>query len=210
MRDLFIMEVMHHAMPWSWTRFLYGRRLSIRLGLLFGLILNTGCAGTQLVPSDMEGRIARDITFQNLKAEPAAFQGRWVVLGGKALNSKRFKDETQIEILELPLDQTDRPIPTLTRSRGRFLAVQQEFLDPATVPPGTLVSLVGEVSGERTMPLDEMTYKYPVVRIETLKLWPEPTLYAYPSPYPYPYPYWSRRYPFWHDPFWGPYPYWWP
>jgi outer membrane lipoprotein len=204
------MEVMRHVMPWSWVRFLYGDRLSIGLGLLFGLMLNTGCAGSQLVPSDMEGRISRDITFQKLKAEPAAFLGRWVVLGGKVLNSKRLQEETQIELLELPLDKSDRPIPTLTESQGRFLAVQQEFLDPATLPASTLVSLVGEVIGERTMPLDEMTYKYPVVRIETLKLWPEPTLYAYPTPYPYPYPYWSRRYPFWRDPFWGPYPYWWP
>jgi outer membrane lipoprotein len=178
----------------------------LRIIAALGLWLCCGCAVSQLVPADMESRISRDISFPALKAEPEAFRGRWVVLGGKVLSAKRFKDETQIEILQLPADQTDRPIPTLTRSLGRFLAVQQEFLDPATTPPGTLVSLVGEVIGERTMPLDDMTYKYPVVRIETLKLWPEPTLYEYPSPYPY----WSRRYPFWRDPFWGPYPYWWP
>ena len=186
----------------------HARQQFLRISGALVLWLCTGCAASQLVPADMESRISRDISFPALKAEPEAFRGRWVVLGGKVLSAKRVKDETPIEVLELPLDKTDRPMPTLTGSRGRFLAVQQEFLDPATVSAGSLVSLVGEVIGERTMPLDEMTYKYPVVRIETLKLWPEPTLYEYPSPYPYPY--WSRRYPFWRDPFWGPYPYWWP
>jgi outer membrane lipoprotein len=175
-----------------------------------GLWLCAGCAGSQLVPADMESRISRDISFPALKADPEGFRGRWVVLGGKVLSAKRLKDETQIEVLELPLDKTDRPIATLRESRGRFLAVQQEFLDPATVSPGTFVSFVGEVLGKRTMPLDDMSYDYPVLQIKTLRLWPESTRYEYPEPYPYPYPYWSPRYPFWRDPFWGPYPYWWP
>jgi outer membrane lipoprotein len=170
------------------------------------LWLCTGCASSQLVPADMENRISRDISFPALKAAPEAFRGRWAVLGGKVLSAKRLKDETQIEILELPLDKTDRPLPTLTGSRGRFLAVQQEFLDPATVPPDTFVSLVGEVMGKTAMPLDDMSYDYPVLQIKTLRLWPEPTRYEYPGPYPY----WARRYPFWRDPFWGPFPYWWP
>jgi outer membrane lipoprotein len=182
------------------------KRAHMALSVAFALALCAGCAGSQLVPSDMEGRVSRDIPFQALQAEPDAFRGRWVVLGGKVLSSKRLKDETQIEGLQLPLDQTDRPIPILTRSVGRFLAVQEEFLDPAAVPAGTLVSLVGEVIGGRKMPLDELTYQFPVVRIKTLKVWPEPSLYGYPGGYPYPY--WRRRYPFWLDPFWGPYPYW--
>jgi outer membrane lipoprotein len=184
----------------SWDRGL------IAHGLVLIFLVCAGCAGSQLVPPDMEERISRDTAFQALKAEPEAFRDRWVVLGGKVLNSKRLKDETRIEVLQLPLDKQDRPIPALTDSLGRILAVQEEFLDPATVPAGTLVSLVGEVIGGRTMPIDEVPYKYPVVRIRTLKVWPEPALYQYPGPYPYPYG--RRRFPFWHDPFWGPYPYW--
>jgi len=176
------------------------------------LLLLTGCVASELVPSDMEGRISRDVSFQALQADPDTFRGRWVVLGGKVLSAKRLKDETQIETLQLPLDKADRPIPTLTQSRGRFLAVQQEFLDPAIVPPGTFVSLVGEVIDGKTLPLDESSYTYPVVQIKTMKVWPDPGRFEYLEPGPYPY--WPWPYPLWRDPFWGPYPYpyryWWP
>lgn len=177
------------------------------------LLLLTGCATSQLVPSELEGRLSRDVSFQALLNDPETFRGRWVVLGGKVLSAKRLKDETELEILELPLDYADRPVPRLSRSRGRFLAVQRDFLDPATVPPGTLVSLIGEVIGAKTRPLDEMSYTYPVLQIKTLKPWTEPSR-EYLIPGPYPYPYWRGPYPYWRDPFWGPYPYpypyWWP
>jgi outer membrane lipoprotein len=185
-----------------------GRALRNILGLSapVALLLLTGCSASQLVPSDMEGRISRDVSFHLLQTDPDTFRGRWVVLGGKVLSAKRLKHETQIEILELPLDKADRPIPTLTQSRGRFLAVQQEFLDPAIVPPGTFVSLVGEVIGGETLPLDEISYTYPVVQNKTLKVWQDPGRIDYLEPGPYPY--WGWPYPFWPYPY--PYRYWWP
>jgi len=173
-------------------------------------LLVSGCTTSQLVPSDMEARISRSVTLHDLKADPGKFKGQWVALGGKVLRAKRLKNETQIELLQLPLAKTDRPIPDLQRSQGRFLAVQQEFLDPATLPAGTLMSLVGEVIGAKTAPLDDTEYTYPVVRIETMKVWPERTEYDYPYWGPGPYPYRPWPYPLWRDPFWGPYPYWWP
>jgi outer membrane lipoprotein len=175
------------------------------------LLLLTGCAGSQLVSSDMEGRISREVSFPSLQADPDTFRGRWVVLGGKVLNAKRLKHETQIEILQLPLDKADRPNPMLTESQGRFLAIQQEFLDPAIVPPGTFVSLVGEVSDAKTLPLDETTYTYPVVQIKTMKVWPDPERFERLAPGPYPFgPYWGWPYPFWPYPYPYPYRYWWP
>jgi outer membrane lipoprotein len=181
------------------------QRLVAALVIILGL---TACATSQLVPTDMESRIARSLSFQALKAEAEKFVGQWVVLGGQVLSAKRLKDSTQIEILQLLLDQGDRPIPTLNLSQGRFLALQEEFLDPATLPAGTLVSLVGEVVGARTQPLDESQYTYPVVKVITLKVWPPRRDYS--RPYWEPYPYWYRPYPFWRGPFWGPYPYGWP
>ena len=180
----------------------------VRVSAPVGLLLLAGCSASQLVPSDMEGRISRDVSFQSLQTDPATFRGRWVALGGKVLNAKRLKHETQIEILELPLDKADRPIPMLTQSSGRFLAVQQEFLDPAIVPPGTFVSLVGEVIGGETLPLDEITYTYPVVQNKTLKIWQDPGRIDYLEPRPYPY--WAWPYPFWPYPYPYPYRYWWP
>jgi len=165
------------------------------------LLLASGCVYSELVPTDMEAQIARDIPFESIKAEPEKFKGRVVVLGGKVLSAKRLKEGTQIEVLQLPLDKADAPIMTLVQSKGRFLAYHEGFLDPATLPAGTAISMIAEVMGSKTLPLDEVEYTYPTMKIRTLKVWPE-NRYVRPWPYPY-YPY-LYRYPY--HPF---YPYWW-
>ncbi len=173
---------------------------------LLALLVLPGCVTSHLVAPETEPQIARDIPFESLKAEPAKFTGRLVVLGGKVLSAKRLKEGTQIEVLQLPLDRTDMPILNLERSTGRFLAYQTEFLDPAKLPAGTAVSMIAAVIGAKTMPLDEVEYTYPTVTIRTLKIWSEseywrpwPRSYLYPSPY--------YRYPF--HPFYPSYPYGW-
>jgi outer membrane lipoprotein len=149
------------------------------------------------------------ITFAQLKAAPDSFKGQSVVLGGEVLTAKRLKEGTRIEILQLPLDKSSRPELNLTQSQGRFLAVQRDFLDPATLPYGTRVTVTGDVTGSATMPLDETNYTYPVIDIKNLQVWAgieelAPRMRPYPYYYaPGPY-YWG---PYW-NPYWHPWPYW--
>src|SRR6266487_2406796 len=112
------------------------RRWGPSLGLACTLFLLSGCVSSELVPTEMESQISREVSFESIKNEPVKFKGRVVVLGGKVLSAKRLKDSTQIEVLQLPLDRADGPILTLAQSQGRFLAYQEAFLDPATVPAG--------------------------------------------------------------------------
>jgi outer membrane lipoprotein len=161
------------------------------VGFALAALLLTGCVSSQLVSPEMESRIARDLSFESLKVEPAKFKGRMVVLGGKVLGAKRFKEVTRIEVLQLPLDGSDIPRPNLIVSQGRFLALQTDFLDPATIPAGTLVSMIAEVVGVKTMPLDEVDYHYPLLKVSVLKIWGESD---------------SLRYGYW-PPIWAPYPY---
>src|SRR2546429_77828 len=170
-------------------------------GLAAVLLLAPGCASSPLGPADLEPQIAPGIPFQSLKAAPEKFKGPVVVPGGKVLSARRLKDGTQIEVLQLPLDKADAPIMTLPQSKGRFLAYQEGFLDPATLPAGTAVSMIAEVTGAKTLPLDEAEYTYPTLRIRALKLWPEE---RYVSPWPYTYYPYFYRYPY--RPF---SPYWW-
>ena len=110
----------------------------------------------------------------------------------------------------IPEAQNDEQQPTLDlmKSQGRFVAIQREFLDPATLPHGTFITITGEVTGSMTMPLDETDYSYPVIDVKTLHTWtPSQDSNQWRSR-PYPYPYYG---PFGH-PFWGPYgrfPYYW-
>ena len=58
-----------------------------------------------------------------------------------------MKGGTQLEVLQLPLEDDQGPVTERTASKGRFLAWQKEFLDPATIADGTRVTIVGEVTG---------------------------------------------------------------
>ena len=85
------------------------------------------------------------------------------------------------------------------------MAIQRVFLDPATLPYGTRVTVTGEVIGSITMPLDETDYTYPVIDIKNLQVWAgidesTPWIRPYYGPGPYWGPYWS--------PYWRHWPYW--
>ncbi|WP_447973565.1 Slp family lipoprotein [Nitrospira sp. Kam-Ns4a] len=175
--------------------------------LVSGALLLCGCAADPVVPSSLKPRLNERLTFADLKESPQTYSGQLVVLGGEVLSAKVLKQGVRIEVLQLPLDETREPAWDRSQSQGRFLAVQQEFLDPATIPPGTRLTIMGEVLGETTLPLDETQYRYPTLEIKTLKIWPSRESAAQP---------YSRRRPYSWDsfPYWRPwpvypYPYWW-
>lgn len=179
------------------------------------LLLLFGCSTTyqDTLPPALAEQVESSLTFPQIKESPESFKGKFVLLGGEVLEAKRLKNRTQLTILQLPLNQEQEPTTELTQSQGRFIAEQEEFLDPATVPPGTRVTLVGELTGTTTRSLDETTYTYPTLAIKHLKVWPEypsdydryRTYYRYPyfSAMPYAYPYWRP-----YGPFFPYYPYW--
>ncbi len=163
--------------------------------------VSQGCATSELVPPAMQSQISRDLSFGDIKADPERFKGRIVVVGGHVLSVKRLKDQTEIEVLQLPLDWSDQPVSNLMNSKGRFLAFSQSALNPATVPPGSQISMVAEVLGSQTATLDDRMYTYPMFTIKIFKMWPKAHHYARP------FPFWdSWAYPFddpWTHPYWG-------
>jgi outer membrane lipoprotein len=158
------------------------------------LLIGPGCAsiGDQ---GDQSASSAPQITYTQVKAAPESYNGQPATFGGKVLEARRLKDGTRIEILQLPLTDS-RPTMDLSKSQGRFVALQKEFLDPATVPPGTFVTVTGEMTGTVTLPLDETEYTYPLVRITNLRVWTEddqepPRIRQPIGPGPYWSPYWA-------------------
>jgi outer membrane lipoprotein len=159
------------------------------------MLISSGCVSMD----DQRESGPPQVTYAQLKTSPETLRGQTVTFGGKVLSAKRLKQGTRIEILQLPLDPSLKPTPDLTKSQGRFVAMKTEFLDPATIPSGTFVTVTGDVAGSVTLPLDEMEYLYPVVEIKNLRVWPAeeekpPRL----RPYPYMVP----------GPSWRPWPYW--
>jgi outer membrane lipoprotein len=144
----------------------YSVRMSGRYllsGWFVACILLVGCSSQRIVPESMESLVDRTVSFRDLLVSPESYKGRVLVLGSKVLNAKRLRDGTQIELLQLPLEDGERPSHDPQQSQGRFFAMQQEFLDPATMTQGTRVTIVGEVSGAKTDHLDDVEYRYPTL-----------------------------------------------
>jgi outer membrane lipoprotein len=169
------------------------------------LLIAPGCAGLSGQAEQDESH-SPQITYVQVKAAPESYNGQQVTFGGKVLGARRLKEGTRIEILQLPLTDSLRPTADLSNSQGRFVALKKEFLDPATIPAGTFVTVTGEMAGSITLPLDETEYTYPFIRINNLRVWDEdneetPRFRRPIGPSPYWGPYWS---PYWHS-----WPYYW-
>src|SRR2546422_7694701 len=154
-------------------------------------LLVSGCASSRQntfpleyqLPPDLQRQVEQRVSFANVKADPAAYKVRFILLGGEVLKAKRLADRTRLEILHLPLNEFNEPVMNRTASQGRYLAFQKEFLDPATVPPGTRITLVGEVTGTTEGDLDDMKYSYVTLEIRHLQIWPQtPMPYARARP----------------------------
>jgi outer membrane lipoprotein len=164
------------------------------------------------VPPELESQIDASVSFADLHAAPDAYVGRVIMVGGVVIRAKRAKDQTEVEVLQLP---TERGGPSTTerlRSEGRFLAVREEYLDPASVPPDTPITVIGVVRGSTTRPLDESQYLYPVLEIKHLIDWSTVAsrysgdrAAAFYGPYYPPFYWWG---PYGYYPYaWGPYPF---
>lgn len=172
-------------------------------------------ADTLGIPPELEQQVDRSVTFAALKESADRYVGRIVAVGGIVLTAKRTKEQTEIEILQLPNKAGELSAKDRARSEGRFLAVREEFLDPASVPAGMPITVIGAVKGSITRQLDEIEYAYPVLEIKHLIDWNTVASQdtgtgsaTYYGPYYPPFAYWGSPYGYYPYAFWGrPYPY---
>ena len=185
-------------------------RITIFALLLGGLLILSSCAesahqvqrnaGHIDVPLELAKQIDTSVNFVDLKAAPANYVGRVIMAGGVVLSAKRTKDQTEIEILQLPTEGGEPLTTDRLRSEGRFLAVREEFFDPASVPPGTPITVIGVVKGSTTRSLDDSEYSYPVLDIKHFTDWSRVASQrsegaaAFYGPHYSPFGYWGRPY----------------
>jgi outer membrane lipoprotein len=171
----------------------------------------------RLIPADVLSQVDESVSFTELRADPHQYVGKTVMFSGVALKSRRVKDGTEIEILQVPTQRGMSPSDRKARSEGRFLAVQSNgFLDPAVIEKDTPLTVVGEVKGATTKALDEGQYQYPILDVKQLNDWKEVQgdtdgyNSAYSGRYGGYYGPWSSWYYGFGSPFagpYGPYPY---
>ena len=168
----------------------------------FALSFFTGCA--PVISQNLLDQVDPHITFADLKNDPVAQKGKTILLGGVIVRTTAEREGTLLEIYQTELDRSGEPV-FLDRSKGRFLAYYQGFLDSAIWQKGRKVTVAGTVEGEKTGRVGDMLYHYPYLRVREIHLWEDSNYPSYHDPwYPWGPPWWG-----W-DPWWDPfrYPYW--
>ncbi|MGD9896762.1 MAG: Slp family lipoprotein [Candidatus Methylacidiphilaceae bacterium] len=142
------------------------RLISSSLSLLFLLSL-AGCATLSPVPESLRHRAKGQPLFSELAADPAAFQGRIVIFGGRIIETRLFEKESIVLISQRPLSVKDEPL-RVAESGGRILAEYRGRLDPAVYTPGKRITVAG-----RVLPNPALR-PGPTIRLDAIRLclWP--------------------------------------
>ncbi len=136
---------------------------------LIAVFFLSGCG--PVISQEVRKEADQLIGFGELLANPDAYQGRTVLLGGEIIETRNLPENTMIFFLQRPLGPRDEPAVD-KESGGRFLVISTGFLDPAIYRPGRRVTIAGAVEGKETHPLGEVQYAYPVIKKRELYLWP--------------------------------------
>lgn len=107
--------------------------------------------------------------------------GRKVQWGGVIVATRNLRQRTQLEVLSYPLDRSGEP-DTAGSPRGRFLLLQEGYLEPVDYAPGRNVTAVGSISEIELGKVGEAEYRYPVLHASQLHLWPKADPYQEPRP----------------------------
>jgi outer membrane lipoprotein len=176
--------------------------------LLFISFVLSGCA--HVISDEGLRLVDRSISFRTVRENPTHYIGKYIVAGGTIAAVRNSKEGAELEVVQLNLDRTGMPEDNI-RSDGRFIAISPDFLDSMIYSNGKMVTILGEISGQKTKKLEERDYSYPVLTIKEIHLWrsfDQERGYPYPIPAPYGFydPYYYNYWPgpYWYRPF-GPY-----
>jgi len=125
------------------------------------------CASTPLFD---DSQVSLSLTPQMVIAEPDNNRGKNVLWGGTILEITNLKNSTQIEVLAYSLRSSYRP-KIKGKPLGRFIVLQQGYLEPTEYAQGKLLTVLGGVSDIQAGNVGESTYLFPVINAQQLKLW---------------------------------------
>lgn len=116
-----------------------------RLWTLFLLCVTGVAEAASPVPADLYAEVDHALRPGVVLADPGAYRGRTLLLGGMVLRTVSDARGVTIEVEGYRLDDDDRP-ESVDAAVGRVLAAGAG-LDGAKLQPGRLVTLVGRVAG---------------------------------------------------------------
>lgn len=141
------------------------KSLTVCMVMLIGIL--GGC--THVMSQEKLALVDRSIPYSDIKKNPESLAGKNVLVGGIITGIQSNGDVMQLEVLQLEL--LDNGVPDeRSPSEGRFLAVSGELLDPALYRSGMLVTIIGEIKGQKVLNSGGKDYHYPLVSAKEIRL----------------------------------------
>jgi outer membrane lipoprotein len=133
------------------------------------VLMMLGCATG--ISQQARSQVTYQGAFAALQKAPDEHTGATVIFGGKVVATLGSETSSEITVLQLPLDTRSRPKDG-DRSQGRYIVQSKQFLDPAIYQAGSLLTVVGRVTGSEVRSIGGFQYVYPVVEAIEIKSWP--------------------------------------
>jgi outer membrane lipoprotein len=173
------------------------------LSVVFLTVMLAGCIRP---PARLDYGTFEEVSVAD--AQAGGHDGARVRWGGTIVTVLPEASETCFEVVSRPLGAAAEPRILSDETDGRFLACAAGFYDPEVYQSERALTVVGTLAQPVSRKIGEYEYTYPMLRAETVYLWPvrepEPAYYStglywgWPSywwgPAYHPYPYFSYGY----------------
>jgi len=140
------------------------------LVVLASLLGCTACGA--VISSQVRELVDPTLSYPQVAARPEAYVGKVIIVAGTIIEAVNTLEGTRLVLLQYPADSRGRP-QTDVPSGGRLLVLTPDYLETAIYRPGRALTVAGEVQGQRELPIGETTYRYPLLVLRELYLWPE-------------------------------------
>jgi outer membrane lipoprotein len=130
-------------------------------------LLLTACAPPPIYKPDAS--VIAAVPAQ-VAATPERYPNAQVIWGGRVVGVRNFADHSEIEMLDYPLDSSQRP-RLKEPAAGRFIALMPGYVESMDYPEGTLMTLRGTLEGIRTGKVGDADYVFPLVRVAQSHRW---------------------------------------
>ncbi|MCF6159551.1 MAG: hypothetical protein E3K32_13500 [wastewater metagenome] len=172
---------------------------SFLITLTFIMVIAAGCA--PVISKSIREQVNPNITIQEVLSNPERYKGEIIIVSGDIIDATITREGTLLKVMQRPTGAWGKP-KNVDETAGRFLATADFYLDPYIYKKGRKVTVGGEVQGVRELPEGEIRYRYPVIHVKEIYLWPVERRYYYPYYYPYRPYYYYDDYWWWRRGFW--------
>ncbi|WP_348631402.1 Slp family lipoprotein [Pasteurella sp. WM03] len=140
------------------------KKIGLFLTALLGL---TACVSA---PKGLETENFTRTDLMQIQTQDYACACHHIRLGGKVIRATALENQTELEILNLPVSSLNAKPLLEAHSNGRFIAYIEGFIDPEVVK-NQYITLGGILKKQQVGKVDQAEYVYPVINVKNYRLW---------------------------------------